>query len=304
MLFSMNRRKVRDDVLTEAVAEIVAEMVAEDPSLAEMVAVAQDPSSSASNLPKRRRLVIEISDADLASVAGEAFADEFADIPSGKVLIHGLGGAGKVLHRDLKPALKTGVKLASTGDAALDADAGRNQRIIVGLRSYSGRLTRDQMPRGPEVPRKIRGNKVDRLPGSQSWSRTADRLRAVAAQRLLLQLEEKRAVAAADAAGRSQVEIARDLGVSQPTVHRLLRQLAADPAVLQRGPLEVIAAAVMGVVDRETMLIELAALDPKPGESPPDAEADGYVLGAWDEVVDAWERGWLKDDEYEYLARR
>jgi len=142
-----------------------------------------------------------------------------------------------------------------------------------------------------------------RIPNATSPAGIEERLRAVAARRLLLQLEEKRAVAAAAAAGKSQVEIAKDLGVSQPTVHRLLRQLEADPAALERGPREVIAEAAAGVIDRQTMLAELAVIDPKPGRSAPDGDADGYILGAWDDVVDAWERGWLTDDEYEQLAR-
>lgn len=203
----------------------------------------------------------------------------------------------------------------STGKAMLHGTFEKGVRVAVPGKDLSTVLkdSTEAVPFAAATARPSRVALLSRLTGSSEEIEVVvglagpvaveDRLKAVAAQRLVLLLEEKRAVAAAASEGRSQVEIGRDLGVSQPTVHRLLRQLAADPLVLDRGPLEIIAEAVMGLADRETMLAELALLDPKPGEPSPAGDVDGYVLGAWDEVVDAWERGWLTDDEYEQLAR-
>lgn len=128
-------------------------------------------------------------------------------------------------------------------------------------------------------------------------------LKALAAQKFLLDLDERRVIQTADSEGMTQTEIGKHLGVSQPTIHRVVRQLDAAPEeVDQRTVREIIAEAVAGIIDRDTMMAELKQRDPKPGEFPSDSSVEGYVLGEWDEVVDAWELGWLTDDEYEQLA--
>ena len=114
-----------------------------------------------------------------------------------------------------------------------------------------------------------------------------------------LGLAEKRAVQRANSAGMTQTDIARSLGISQPTVHRLVRQLQATSDELgERSVREIIAEAVIGTTDRESMMAELTRRNPQPGEFPPDSSDDGFALGEWDEVVDAWETAWLTDDEY------
>lgn len=130
------------------------------------------------------------------------------------------------------------------------------------------------------------------------------RLRVIRAQRVLGDIEELRAVAFAAAQGKSQVEISEALGRSQPTVHRLLRKIEVLPDVGQRTALEVIAEAVVGVSERPTMLVELDGLGLTDGSFADNPHADGYVLGTWDDVVSAWEDGWLTDEEYEDLADR
>ena len=143
----------------------------------------------------------------------------------------------------------------------------------------------------------------ERAPGPEPGLDVQSQLKALAATRFLLGLRESRTLATAVSAGMTQTEIAKSLGISQPTVHRLLRQLRATAAPETRTVREIIAEAVAGITDRESMLAELTQREPQPGEYPADSTADGYVLGEWDEVVDAWETGWLTDDEYEHLFR-
>lgn len=128
-------------------------------------------------------------------------------------------------------------------------------------------------------------------------------LRAVHASRYLNEIAELRAMDRAVRQGKTQVEIGKALGWSQPSVHRALRRLNADPSLIERRPKEVVAEAVAGLVDRVVMLAELTAMDLGSTQMSEDPYAEVAMPAPWAEVVEAWEEGWLSDYEYDQLAR-
>lgn len=130
-----------------------------------------------------------------------------------------------------------------------------------------------------------------------------DLLRAASANRVLTEIRDLRLVATAASQGMSQTEIAASLGVSQPSVHRMLRKLEAAPDLLDRSARELIAETIAGVTTRDAMRDELRSMDLSTGSHPDGPGADGYILGPWTQVVEAWENGWLSEGEYEDLAR-
>ena len=116
----------------------------------------------------------------------------------------------------------------------------------VGSGRWEGKLAAD----GPEA-----GSEPTSRPTRHSDLDVTSQLRAVSAARFLLGLAEKRAIQRANSAGMTQTDIARSLGISQPTVHRLVRQLQATSDELgERSVREIIAEAVIGTTDRESMM--------------------------------------------------
>ncbi|MBU4213493.1 MAG: 50S ribosomal protein L2 [Actinobacteria bacterium] len=166
----------------------------------------------------------------------------------------------------------------------------------VGRRKGKSSTAREVVLSSEGQPQSAGGSRRSQRPNTG----VSGRLQEAAATRYIALLAERRAISAAHKEGLPQTAIARMLGVSQPTVHRQLRQFgAAGSEPEQRTIREIIAEAVSGITDRDSMMSELRQRNPQPGVHGP----DGYTMGEWDEVVDAWEAGWLTDGEYEQLAR-
>lgn len=83
-------------------------------------------------------------------------------------------------------------------------------------------------------------------------------LRAIPAEKELLQLKLLRAVGKATDEGVPQRTIAVMLGVAQPEVSRIVKKLRLNPAARDRSPREVMLEHAGGRISREQMISELA----------------------------------------------
>jgi large subunit ribosomal protein L16 len=128
-------------------------------------------------------------------------------------------------------------------------------------------------------------------------------LRVMGARKFLLDVETQEAVSSA-ASSSPQAEIAHALGVSQATVSRMLARIQHDDPVSaqSREVLASIAEALATGADRSTLVDRVRSRHLEPGQRAPDG-SDGYLAGPFDAVVDAWERGWISDAEYEQIAK-
>lgn len=133
-------------------------------------------------------------------------------------------------------------------------------------------------------------------------------LRAIPAEKELLQLKLLRAVGKATDEGVPQRTIAVMLGVAQPEVSRIVKKLRLNPAARERSPREVMLVEhAGGRISREQMLDELAGWEYTFGRvAADDPVGESYVRGSWDQVERA---GDLLTDEdrrvlFEATAKR
>ncbi|OZE01691.1 hypothetical protein CH249_19265 [Rhodococcus sp. 05-2255-3B1] len=125
-------------------------------------------------------------------------------------------------------------------------------------------------------------------------------LRAIPAERELLQLKLLRAVAYATDNGIPQRVIARNLAVTQPEVSRTVKKLRLNPAARERSPREVLLEHAAKILAHDAMLAELAAWPYTFGHTAADDPAgDSYVRGTWDQIERAGDL--LSDEDYRTL---
>lgn len=131
-------------------------------------------------------------------------------------------------------------------------------------------------------------------------------LDAVAARSRVDDTDLLRALAHANLAGLVQREMTAIVGVSQSTIHRLLRRIADDPDVLEVTPTEVIDRRTAGRTTSEEMMRTLLNWPYTFGHVPDSSgtSTDAYVPGSWDEIERAYYRGHLSDDELAQLMAR
>lgn len=129
----------------------------------------------------------------------------------------------------------------------------------------------------------------------------AKRLRARAE---LDRISQLRLVAQALTEGSSQASIAVTLGISQPTVSRLARQIRAGLDVNQVTPAEIINRYAAGEIDENEMFDLLLAEPFTVGVYDPTPTGSGYVRGTWDDVQNAVGRGLITDEQYNLLATK
>lgn len=133
--------------------------------------------------------------------------------------------------------------------------------------------------------------------------KTHNELQVSYAERELARLHLLRSVDAASRAKVSQVAIARDAGVSQPEVHRILRKLSDFPPMLDRTPREIILLWVAGRLGHDEMMDELLSW---PYSFSTDVEPSNplgqYSSGSWDQVNEAMLRGLLGEEDYTCLV--
>lgn len=134
-------------------------------------------------------------------------------------------------------------------------------------------------------------------------------LRRAGAQRRLAASREVRLIVEAAIAGRSQTEIARLVGLSQPQVSRTIaavkRQHHGALLVESECALTIIDARDAGEIDTRTMMRKLTRVDYTDGYLPHvDAVAsDAYVRGSWDDIEYAFQQDRLTFEEYSELFR-
>ncbi|MFC9355847.1 helix-turn-helix domain-containing protein [Rhodococcus sp. NPDC057014] len=131
-------------------------------------------------------------------------------------------------------------------------------------------------------------------------------LDAAAARRRVADLDVLRAVAEANAAHITQRVIHEHIGISQPTIHRMLRTVLENPALLDRTPTEVIDRRTAGQISDTEMMQVLLDWHFTFGRVPVSGgvSADAYEAGSWDEIERAYYRGLLTDDEIGRLMER
>ncbi|MFC9557601.1 helix-turn-helix domain-containing protein [Rhodococcus sp. NPDC056960] len=131
-------------------------------------------------------------------------------------------------------------------------------------------------------------------------------LDAAAARRRVADLDVLRAVAEANAANITQRVIHEHIGISQPTIHRMLRTVLDNPALLDETPTEVIDRRTAGQITGDEMMQVLLHWNFTFGQVPVSGgtSADAYEAGSWDEIERAYYRGLLTDDEIGQLMDR
>lgn len=125
------------------------------------------------------------------------------------------------------------------------------------------------------------------------------------AERELARLHQLRAIHEASRRKVPQTAIAKDAGVSQPEVHRILRKLSDFPSILDRTPREVILDWVVGRTSHGEMLDELLAWPYTfSSDAEPDSPLGAISSGTWDQVTEATYNGFLGEEDYELLIER
>ena len=125
-------------------------------------------------------------------------------------------------------------------------------------------------------------------------------LRAIPAERELLQLKLLRAVAHATGSGIPQRVIAKNLAVTQPEVSRIVKKLRLNPAARERSPREVLLEHAAKLLDHDAMIAELLAWPYTFGHVAVDDPAgESYVRGSWDQIERAGDL--LDDEDYRVL---
>ncbi|MDO5645809.1 MAG: hypothetical protein Q4G21_09015 [Dermabacter sp.] len=142
---------------------------------------------------------------------------------------------------------------------------------------------------------------------TQMTNPKSDRLSLVRAARIrreLSDLEYRRQVRDANRSGFSQSDIARAVGVTQPSVHSTLKNAEDLPEIPEgftgAGPYEIIQQYALGMIDRAELKRQLVAWKyPKPYEPTyPDTAVPPTPPGSWKEVVRAADEGMLDDELY------
>ena len=125
-------------------------------------------------------------------------------------------------------------------------------------------------------------------------------LRAIPAEKELLQIKLLRAVAHATDNQVPQRVIAKNLAVTQPEVSRIVKKLRLNPAARDRSPREVLLEHAAKLIDHERMMTELLAWEYTFGHVPGDDPlGESYVRGTWDQIERS--RDLLSDDDYRVL---
>ena len=131
-------------------------------------------------------------------------------------------------------------------------------------------------------------------------------LDAVAARLRVDEIDLLRALAKANLAGIVQREMTTIVGVSQPTISRLLRKIAVNPDVLKPTPTEIVDRRAAGMTTSEEMMSTLLNWPYTFGRVPESGgtSTDAYEAGSWDEIERAYYGHHLSDDELAQLMAR
>lgn len=118
----------------------------------------------------------------------------------------------------------------------------------------------------------------------------------VRAEERLVRIKKVRAAWKLHRAGASQREIADQLGISQPSVHRILK-LAELQQPTDISPEELILQATVDGSSRDDLVKRLSSMSYTFGSLAP-WPFDGATTGTWDQVVASYATGLLSADEF------
>lgn len=124
------------------------------------------------------------------------------------------------------------------------------------------------------------------------------------AQELLSRLHTLRHIRQAYDAGATQSQIARERGISQAHVHRLLKTTENNRELIAERPCEVIWKRAAGIIADKQMIDELATWNYTTAQREPGTALPGAVPGTWADVENAVIDGLLSESEIETIAAR
>lgn len=146
---------------------------------------------------------------------------------------------------------------------------------------------------------------TNRAPTTRNSSREPNPLRAAYAKEELGRIEKLREISLAHQRGQSQTAIALEAGISQAEVSRSVKRVKLVPGMIERCPREVILEFVAGEISADQMLQELSQWNYSHAQ---DAEANNPLSvrtsGSWEQVSDAYNRGLIDYEDYEYLQQQ
>lgn len=145
-------------------------------------------------------------------------------------------------------------------------------------------------------------NRPTHAPSTEA-KRTTNPLHIAYAREELARLNKLRAIYRAHVQeGKSQTAIAKDAGLSQAEVSRIVKRVGIAPHMLDVSPTEIVLQFVAGDIEHHDMMEKLTHW---PYSFARDAEPENPLTvrtsGSWDEVTDAMHRGLVDYDDYDYL---
>ena len=121
-------------------------------------------------------------------------------------------------------------------------------------------------------------------------------------------LDELRELRALSIAGASQVELARQLGISQPSVNKALKRAMAVRDVLAgfsgATPFEIAQRYAAGLIDRAQLIDELGRFPYVPVSLAARDGMNATVPGTAREILDALDAGLIDEDTYDAIQDR
>lgn len=120
------------------------------------------------------------------------------------------------------------------------------------------------------------------------------------ARKLVDDFDELKAAQNAARRGLSQRDIADLLETSQAKVHRLLKAVERRGGNLEAGPEEIALRAFAYDTSRSDLVQTLKKFPYTDAQDAPYPH-EGRIPGTWDQVVTAWAKGLLSDEEFEEI---
>lgn len=121
-------------------------------------------------------------------------------------------------------------------------------------------------------------------------------------------LDELRQLRALSIAGLSQVELARQLGITQPSVNKALKRAMAVRDVLDgfsgATPFEIAQRYAAGLIDRDQLIDELGRFPYVPFSIAGRPGMNATVPGTAREILDALDAGLIDEDTYDAIQDR
>lgn len=134
------------------------------------------------------------------------------------------------------------------------------------------------------------------------------RVRLLRHRQAIDRLDELRHLRALSIGGASQVELARQLGISQPSVNKALKRAMAVrdalPGFSGATPFEIAQRHAAGLIDRDQLIDELGRFPYAPASYTTRGGMNATVPGTAREILDALDAGLIDEDTYDAIQDR